>query len=110
MNFQVEVTKAAKRDLREILQWLRNRSPSGAETWYRRWGDVLVRLAEQADTLGLAPEDEDHDATIQQVIFRTRRGLPYRALFLIEGQKVFILRVRGPGQDFVPPDELLMPK
>lgn len=86
MNFRVQVTKTAKRDLREILHWLHGRSPSGAETWYRRWREVLVRLAEEGDTLGLAPEDEDHESTIRQVILRTRRGLPYRALFIVKGE------------------------
>jgi len=69
-----------------------------------------VRLSEQGDTLGIAPEDADHDETIYQIIFRTRRGLPYRALFVVRENDVYVLRVRGPGQDLVAPDDLGVPR
>ncbi len=106
MTFPVSVAQSAKRDIRQILRWLGKRSRSGAETWYRRWSDVLVRLSEQGDTLGIAPEDADHDETIYPIIFRTRRGLPYRALSVVRDHEVFVLRVRGPGQDLVAPEDL----
>ena len=109
MTFRVSLTAAAKRDIRHILNGISERSKSGAETWYRRWSETLTRLSEQGDTLGLAPEDEDHDETIRQIIFRTRRGLPYRALFLVRGNDLFVLRVRGPGQDLVAPADLNVP-
>jgi hypothetical protein len=40
------------------------------------------------------------------VIFKTRRGRAYRALFLIRGDVVFVLHVRGPGQRPLEPGEL----
>ncbi len=39
-------------------------------------------------------------------MFKTRKGRVYRALFFLENGHVYLLRVRGPGQENVQPDEL----
>jgi len=36
---------------------------------------------------------------VREVLFKTRKGNPYRILFTIQEAEVLILRVRGPGQD-----------
>jgi hypothetical protein len=59
--------------------------------------------------VSFAPESNDHPEPIYQVIFKTRRGRPYRALFVVRDRTVFILHVRGPGQDFVAPNEIANP-
>jgi plasmid stabilization system protein ParE len=109
MTFSVTVTSSAKQNVRSIIRWIEERSRSGAETWYRRWLEVLKRLGESGGTFGIAPEDEDHEETIYQVIFKTRRGLPYRALFIVRGNQLYVLHVRGPGQDLMSPDEVRLP-
>lgn len=55
---------------------------------------------------GLAPESENHRDEIRQRIFKTRRGLPYRILFVVRGDVIYLLHVRGPGQDIMAPDEM----
>lgn len=110
MTYSVTLTTSAKRDVQSILRWIEERSRSGAETWYRRWLEVLGLLGKQGDSLGLAPENEDHDETIHQSVFKTRRGLAYRAVFIVRSDTVFVLRVRGPGQDFLRPDEVPLPE
>jgi hypothetical protein len=85
-------------------------SPSGAETWLRRWQQVLSSLESGADGCGIAPEDEDHDIDIRQVIFKTRRGSTYRALFTIDDDCVFVMHIRGPGQDLVSPADIALPE
>ena len=101
MKFRVDLTDAAKADIRAILTWIEGRSASGADAWYRRWLGVLKTLQQSADDFGLAPESADHSEPISQIVFKTKRGLPYRALFAIRADEVFILRVRGPGQDLI---------
>lgn len=110
MRFRVFLTTSAKQNVRGVLRWIQERSRSGAEAWYRRWQRVLKDLGESADTYGAAPEDDDHDESIRQVVFKTRRGLPYRALFVVRGKDVFVLHVRGPGQDLMSPDEIDLPQ
>lgn len=109
MKFQVSLTAAAKRNVRVNLRWIEARSRSGAEAWYRRWLQVLDELRDRADTFGPAPEDVDHAETIRQIIFNTRRGLPYRALFVVRDRDVFVLHVRGPGQDLLSADDVEFP-
>ncbi len=58
---------------------------------------------------GQAPESEYVVEEIRQFFFKTRRGLRYRALFSISGVKIYVLHVRGPGQELLGPDELRTP-
>lgn len=46
----------------------------------------------------LAPEAEDIGEEIRQTLFRTRAGRTYRVLFIIVGDEVRVLRIRGAGQ------------
>jgi hypothetical protein len=66
-------------------------------------------LRKRADGCGLAPEDAEHDSEIRQIVFKTRSGLPYRALFTIDGDQVHVIHVRGPGQDLIMPGNLRLP-
>lgn len=109
MNFQVRVTRAAKEDLRSIFDWIRDRSPAGAETWFRRWEQTLVAIEARADHYGLAPESDGHSEEIRQAIFKTRRGRPYRVLFFIHGIQVVVLYIRGPNQNTLRLDEIRRP-
>jgi plasmid stabilization system protein ParE len=109
MSFQVSLTDGASSDVRSILRWIEERSSAGALSWYRAWQKVLQSLRERADKFGLAPESEDHPEPIFQVVFKTRRGRPYRALFINRDRDVFVLHVRGPGQNLLDPDEIRKP-
>ena len=106
MRYNVELLWRAERDLDHIVTWLFARSPDGAARWLRSWDEVLERLYDHANTCGLAPEDEFHDLEIRHALFKTRRGRWYRVLFTIIESTVYIMSIRGPGQDLVPPDEL----
>lgn len=109
MRFRVILTAAANSDIRDILAWLAMRSASGALAWYRRWLTVLCELADAAEGFGVAPENERHPEPIRQVLFKTRRGRTYRALFVVRGSDVFVLHVRGPGQRPLEPGEIISP-
>lgn len=106
MSFTVHLTDSARDDIRAILRWIENRSVAGAATWYRRWLEVLETIRERGGSMGLAPESQSHSDPIQQIIFKTKRGLPYRALFSVREKNLFILHVRGPGQDLLPRQNL----
>ena len=104
MTYSVQLTANAQRNLRRILSYLQEHSPSGATTWYRRWLDVLHLLGSVAGGCGPAAESSDHDVDLRQIVFKTCRGLPYRAIFLLRDNNCLILHIRGPGQDTVSPD------
>lgn len=109
MTFNVRLMPRAEQDLNGILAWLYSRSPQGAATWYARWVSVIESLQQIAPGCGLAPEDVDHEAEIRQIIFKTRRGKPYRAIFTIRGSDAFVLHIRGWGQDLIRGDDLALP-
>ncbi len=106
MNFKVLELRRAQADVRGIAGWLAERSPQGAIAWLRAYDDMISRLEEQPFSCGPALEREDCAFDLRQALFKTRRGRVYRALFFIEGQDVYILRVRGPGQAPVEPGGL----
>ena len=106
MTFQVHELRRVQADVRSIAHWLAERSPQGAQAWLRAYDEMISRLEQQAGSCASAPENNDCDVDVRQVLFKTRHGRVYRALFLIEGQDVYILRVRGPGQAPVKPDEI----
>ena len=110
MSTEVELSFRAEKDLDDILAWIASRSPQGARMWLARWKEVCRLLSERPETCLLAPENSDHEEDIRQIVFKTRSGRKYRALFVIRGNRVFITNLRGPGQDLVPPDELAVPE
>jgi plasmid stabilization system protein ParE len=44
MNFRIEVTSRAERDIDEIVSWIAQRSPQGASSWLRRLEEVFDHL------------------------------------------------------------------
>lgn len=106
MSYRVRVLARAWRDLDEILGYIAARSPDGAARLLDRFDQELSRLGGNPLAAPLAPEAEVVGEAIRHVFFRTRAGRTYRALFLLVGDEVRVLRVRGPGQPPVGPDEL----
>ncbi|MGH7200482.1 MAG: hypothetical protein ACREJB_07745, partial [Planctomycetaceae bacterium] len=56
---------------------------------------------------GRAREDEFVDWELRQFLFKTPRGRTYRGVFTVVDDEVRILRVRGPSQRDLEPEELL---
>ena len=106
MTFEVILLPQAELDLEEILSWLRQRSPQGARLWLERWMVVLQSLEDSADRCGDAPENGRYPSRIQQYVFRTRKGNPYRVIFTVRECAVYILHIRGMGQLIVLTDSI----
>jgi hypothetical protein len=106
MSFAVRELPKAKQDKRSIFSWLHERSQTGAAAWLDAYDSLLERLKRDAPSCALAPESKDCDFEVCQVLFKTRRGRIYRALYFIEGRRIYILRIRGPGQAPVMPQDM----
>lgn len=50
--------------------------------------------------------DAVSDFELRQILFKTRRGRVYRAVYFIEVETVFVVRVRGPRQAPIEPDDI----
>lgn len=99
------MTQRARRDLQETSDWIASQSPQGALSWLDAFDNAREKLVTNPERFALAPESDFVPQAIREILFRTRRGENYRALFLIEAGTVLITHIRGPGQDFVNPIE-----
>ncbi len=109
MSFTVHELPRARKDKHSIFRWLHERSPTGAVSWLRAYDSLVERLDQDARSFGEALENRDCDFDVLQALFKTHRGRIYRVLFLIEGKDVYILRVRGPGQAPITPEDVDLP-
>ena len=98
MKFTVHELPKAKADKRSISEWLFERSPQGAASWLDAYDRLLVKLEGIADLFGEAIENQDCEFDVKQAFFKTKHGRVYRILYFLDGNDVYILRVRGPGQ------------
>lgn len=106
MTFAVYELPKALLDKRHIFAWLFERSPQGAAAWLNAYDEMVERLRTAAASLALAQENSELDLETREIMFKTKRGRVYRAVFHLDGENVFILRVRGPGQAPISDDQL----
>ncbi len=79
----------------------------GAESLLRAYDSLIKRLHDDAQSCGEAPENADCEFFVQQALFKTQHNRICCALFFIEGEEVYIFRVRAPGQTPVSPEDLV---
>ena len=106
MTFRLRILPRAERDAQQIFDWLRARSPDGAIRWWFAFDGAVHNLVDHPHGYGLAPETESVRYDLRQFLFKTRRGRRYRGVFVVVGDEVRVLRIRGPGQAPLEPDEL----
>ena len=106
MTFRVVLTDEARRNAREIRDWLSERSASGAERWVGALEDAIARLEKNPFLFSLAPENEYSEQELRNALFKTPRGRVYRAIFYVTENTVTVTHIRGPGQRALPAEEL----
>jgi plasmid stabilization system protein ParE len=108
MTFKVRSLPRAQSDVENILYWMihERKSPQGASAWLRAYHEAASNLAEHAESYALAPEAQTLGRDVRQLLFKTRHGRTYRAVYIIAADEVLILRVRGPGQPQLQVDEM----
>lgn len=109
MTLRVSVTRRAAQDVDVIFDWLAKRSPDGARRWYSTYLQAVKSLPEIALTGIPAPESDSLKIDLRQMIFKTRRGNRYRALYLIVTDTIHVAAVRGFGQDEVTINDIEIP-
>ena len=108
MAYRVETTASAERDFWSCYDYIRKHSPIGALHWVDAF-DAARTALEQDPGRGQAPESEDSAEEIREKLFKTRHGRPYRILFVLRQDIVYLIHVRGPGQDLMASDEIELP-
>jgi plasmid stabilization system protein ParE len=106
MAFDVIFLPRADADVQSHAAWLHaTRSPSAANRW--RTGIMTkVVLALEADPLRYPEADEAEDLGVDlRELLHGRRPHVYRVLFTIDGQTVFVHRVRHASQSPLAPGD-----
>jgi plasmid stabilization system protein ParE len=106
MTYRVQTTAQAEADIERIFEWLSRRSLEGARRWYQAFWHSAERLKTFPLSCGVALESGNFPEEVRQMLFKTRRGRVYRALFVIRGEVVLVLCVRGPGERAVKPGDI----
>ena len=109
MKFSVVILRQAEQDFQSIYQYVSERSKRGAGRWVETFSDALARLETDAMSYGLAPESSGRKLSVRQMLFKTRSGNPYRVLYSILDETVYIRTIRGLGQEFAELDDIELP-
>ena len=107
MTRSVLISDKADQELRKTCAWWsKHRSPDEAERWYDKSVDRLLSLAEDADQQAIAQETHAFSTKVYQVNFGLGRKPTHRALYIIRGSEVIVLRIRHLAQREISEREL----
>jgi plasmid stabilization system protein ParE len=104
MKYRLIIQPPALADLDEAYRWIAERSPANAARWFNGFLEALHRLEQFPERCGMAPEGEQIDREIRQLLYG-RRGGAYRALFVIHKDEVHVLHVRHAARNTMTPEE-----
>jgi plasmid stabilization system protein ParE len=97
MAFRVSVTPEAEQDADEILNWLKEqKAGESGLRWFEGLTTAIASLIALPQRGALALENRSFPFELRQLLYGKRRR--YRILYTIEGNTVFVLRIRRPGQ------------
>lgn len=106
MSYQVRILARAREDVEAYAAWIAERSPRGAARWVDAFEAALTRLESNPFVAPVASESEELGEEVRNIMFRTRGGRAFRALFVVVEDEVRVLRIRGPGQAPVTREEI----
>ncbi|MGO9257290.1 MAG: type II toxin-antitoxin system RelE/ParE family toxin [Bryobacteraceae bacterium] len=94
MAFRVEITPRAEQDADSILGWLLSQHAGEAGLqWFLRLQAAIASLADFPKRCALAPENASVPFEMRQLLYG-RKPHVYRILFTIQGDVVYVLRIR----------------
>jgi plasmid stabilization system protein ParE len=94
MDFHVDLTDQAKRDIADIHNWLRSQhAGDAAERWFVALGAAIASLKQFPSRCPLAPENEDSPVELRRMLYG-RKPHVYRIFFTVETDTVHVLHIR----------------
>lgn len=86
-HYQVRITPGARRDLNNIVQYLRRKESATVATKVRQG------IMEAIDYLQTFPERHPifHEASTEQVVFRRMRQWRYKIVFTVDNDELIVL-------------------
>jgi plasmid stabilization system protein ParE len=102
MAFRVRLLASAQADAAQIYERVTAAAPVHGPLWYNRLITAIESLREFPRRCGHAPEDARFPSEIRHLLFGRKPNV-YRVLFTIDGDTVYVLRIRGPRQQWLKP-------
>lgn len=99
-TYRVEPTDKALVDAGEAYFWINEGSAEAALRWYEGLMKAFRSLEKNPLRCPLAPESAFFEEEIRQLGYGK-----YRILFIVEGETVFVLRVRHGAREYLKPEE-----
>jgi len=94
MDFRVDLSEQAQRDIAAIYDWLlAEHAGDAGERWFVALRAAIVSLATLPSRCPLAPENQDSPIELRQLLYGSRPHV-YRILFAIEGTTIQVLHIR----------------
>jgi plasmid stabilization system protein ParE len=94
VTFRVVITPNAEEEILAAYRYIRNRAPDAAREWVKDARRKIKSLSHDPERAPLAPEGVNSEHDIRELFFgRGNRGT-YRILFIVLGQKVYVLHFR----------------
>jgi toxin ParE1/3/4 len=98
--YRVEPTDKALADAGEAYFWISEQSEGAALRWYEGLMKAFRSLEKNPLRCPLALESAFFEEEIRHLVYGK-----YRVLFTVEGETVFVLRVRHSAQEYLKPEE-----
>ena len=105
MSYSVRILPRAENDLERMYDYISTRSPEGAERWLAAFEVAIGRLKVSPFLYVSAKEDKHFAFELRQFVFKTPHGRAYRTFYSVDENTVSILRVCGPAQAPLAPEE-----
>jgi len=93
MSYRVVVHRQAVADLEEAYRWARKHAPETAARWMERFRAAIHSLDQQPERCSLAAERVKKGMRARELHFGDKPFV-YRAIFVIDGDFVRVLRIR----------------
>lgn len=101
MTFRVELSRRAEKDVKHIFSYIRQHGPADPKTWKDGLEQKLSNLEQFPEACSFAPENEYSHQEIRQAIYG-----PFRIIFTIREQNVFVISIRHAARLFLQSDEI----
>ncbi|MHB8865985.1 MAG: type II toxin-antitoxin system RelE/ParE family toxin [Pirellulaceae bacterium] len=93
MKYDVVLQGHARRDIWETHAWIAKRAPVAADTWLNRLQAKIKTLEERPDRCPVITERARLSFDVRELLYGRKPHI-FRIIFVIDGSRVRVLRVR----------------
>ena len=105
MTYQVRFLPPALDDLDAAYEWAATGSPHKAAQWLDRFHLALATLESHPRRCPVAPENRKTARELRQLLYGKRPNV-FRAVFTVEGNTVWVIRIRRAQRRTLTADEI----